>query len=131
MLFWVENDIFLWICLFWPTSSKNHVYFFSVTISRGTPSDIWRNPRVPAESRLRNPGLDAWVFLPVSSHARKPVIVNSTSYVLLCFVASHKAVTCAARWSVLLQMVYHPWTYYRYCKHELGYKSWNNNHTYV
>jgi hypothetical protein len=36
MLFWVENDIFLWICLFWPTSSINDVYF-SITISRGTP----------------------------------------------------------------------------------------------
>jgi hypothetical protein len=36
MLFWVENYIFLWICLFWPTSSKNDV-FFSITISRGTP----------------------------------------------------------------------------------------------
>jgi hypothetical protein len=51
MLFSVENDIFLWICLFWPTSSKNDVYFFLITISHGTPSDISENPKV-----LRNPG---------------------------------------------------------------------------
>jgi hypothetical protein len=44
MLFWVENDIFLWICLFWPTSSKNDVYFFQ--------------SRSLAESRFRNPGLE-------------------------------------------------------------------------
>jgi hypothetical protein len=38
MLFSVENDIFLWICLVWPTSSKNDVYI-SITISRGTPGE--------------------------------------------------------------------------------------------
>jgi hypothetical protein len=45
MPFWVEKDIFMWICLFWPTSSKNYVYFFfqsrylpqPLAISRGTP----------------------------------------------------------------------------------------------
>jgi hypothetical protein len=37
MLFWVENDIFLWICLFWPASSKTmFIFFFSITISRGS-----------------------------------------------------------------------------------------------
>jgi hypothetical protein len=43
MLFRVENGIFLWICLFWPTSSKTDVLFFltrylaeSVVTSRGT-----------------------------------------------------------------------------------------------
>jgi hypothetical protein len=30
---------------------KNYVYFFSIMISRGTPSDISRNPRFP-----RSPG---------------------------------------------------------------------------
>jgi hypothetical protein len=43
--------------LFWPTSSKNYVYFFSITISRGTPRDISRIPRVPRNPGLRNPGL--------------------------------------------------------------------------
>jgi hypothetical protein len=46
MLFWVENYIFLWICLFWPTSSKNYVYFFQ--------------SRSLAEPRLGNPGLEDW-----------------------------------------------------------------------
>jgi hypothetical protein len=34
MLFWVENDIFLWICLFRQQVQKR--FFFPITISRGT-----------------------------------------------------------------------------------------------
>jgi hypothetical protein len=60
MGFWVDNYIFLWICLFWPTSSKKICLFLSIKISRGTPSDISRNPRVP-----RNPGWETLVYFDV------------------------------------------------------------------
>jgi hypothetical protein len=34
MLFWVENDIFLWIYLFLPTSSKKMFIFLNHDLSR-------------------------------------------------------------------------------------------------
>jgi hypothetical protein len=38
-----ELYCFLWICLFWLTIKKT-MFFFSITISRGTSNDISRNP---------------------------------------------------------------------------------------
>jgi hypothetical protein len=37
MLFWAENDIFLCICLFWPTSKKKMFIFFSQSRSLAEP----------------------------------------------------------------------------------------------
>jgi hypothetical protein len=53
MVFWVENDIFLWTCLFWTTSSKNYVNFFQ--------------SRSLAESRLRNPAGNPCIKIIIST----------------------------------------------------------------
>jgi hypothetical protein len=45
MLFWVENDIFCGSVYFdQQIKKKTNDYFFLITISCGTPSDISRNP---------------------------------------------------------------------------------------
>jgi hypothetical protein len=43
MLFWVDNDIFLWMFIL-ANKLKKTMFFFLITISGGTPSDISRNP---------------------------------------------------------------------------------------
>jgi hypothetical protein len=46
---------FLWICLFWPTSSKNDVYFFLIAISLGTPVEKPWSTQCRSRDRLLSP----------------------------------------------------------------------------
>jgi hypothetical protein len=70
MLFWVENDIFLWICLFWPTNSKTMFVFFQ---SRSLAEPLATSRGTPVEKPCSS--LTSWLLFPSGHIPNAPVTV--------------------------------------------------------